>query len=311
MSRIILFYKYVDIEYPEQIRKWQRELTTKLNLKGRIILGTEGINATLGGSEESLERYMQAMNEHPLFGSIDFKSSPGSAADFPRMRISVKNEIVHLGLDTKKYTVKDTGKHLTPAQAHELMAAKPDDLVIIDTRNDYEIAIGTVPGSINPHNKNFREFPEWVDQNLDLMKDKQVLMYCTGGIRCERASAYVNLKHVAKAVYQIEGGIHRYTEQFPDGFFRGKNYVFDNRTAVKINDDILSTCSLCDKPCDDYTNCINARCNELFLACQDCLTTYFNTCSNTCMQLVAQKAVNLRPDYHGPLPEMADIAHKV
>src|SRR5438045_9113606 len=116
-------------------------------------------------------------------------------------------------------------------------------------------------------------------------------MYCTGGIRCERASAYLNEKNIAKKVYQMEGGIHRYVEQYPDGFFRGKNYVFDGRIAVKVNDDVVSHCLLCSEPCDQYTNCLNASCNEHFICCVQCLDSYGNTCGATCEELLSQHKV--------------------
>lgn len=297
MERIILFYKYTDITYPKQILKWQRALCIRLRLKGRIILAHEGINATLGGRTEALEGYKKAMGKHLLFGDIDFKESSGSAADFPRLRIMIRDEIVHLGLDTTEISPHDGGQHLSPQQAHQLMKAKPDDLVILDCRNSYETAIGTFEGAIRPNTRYFREFPAWVDKNSDLLKDKQILMDCTGGIRCERASAYVKSKGIAKQVYQIEGGIHRYTEQYPDGFFRGKNYVFDNRISVKVTDDILGECSLCKTTCDKYTNCINAECNLHFISCDICLQTYANSCSLKCQKLVATHQVNQRP--HG------------
>ena len=184
---------------------------------------------------------------------------------FPKMEIKVKKEVVHLGIDPEALTINSGGDHLNPDQVHELLKNKPEDLVILDARNDYEWRIGKFENAITPEIKNFRELPEFIDENIDTFKDKQVLMYCTGGIRCERATAYLNEKNVAKKVLQIEGGIVRYCEKYPDGFFRGKNYVFDRRVAVKINDDILTHCDLCNATCDEYTNCINAECNEHYI----------------------------------------------
>ena len=238
------------------------------------------------------------MNAHPLFGNIDFKDGVGGKGDFPRMRIVIKDEICHLGLDTKKYSPKDGGIHLTPKQTHELIT-KNKDLVILDTRNDYEAKIGTFKNAIIPPIQNFRDLPEYIDSNLEQFKDKDVLMFCTGGVRCERATTYLKSKNVAKHVYQIEGGIHRYIEQFPDGYFRGKNYVFDERIAVKANDDILGTCDNCGISIDDYTNCINAECNKHYLSCQTCLKELQNCCSTTCHQLVSNRKVVIRTK---PLP---------
>ena len=211
------------------------------------------------------------------------------------MRIVIKHEITHLGLDPQTITAKDGGIHLTPQQAHELLQNKADNLIILDARNNFESAIGTFEGAITPDIRYFREFPQYIDNNIDQFKDKEVLMFCTGGIRCERASTYVKSKNVAKKVYQIQGGIHRYAEQYPDGFFKGKNYVFDGRLALKVTDDILGKCLHCQTACDEYTNCLNALCNKHFTGCRACLQTFDGTCSSTCQTLLAQGTVHARP----------------
>jgi len=295
MSKIILFYKYVNLEAPQRVLKWQKKICQDLGLKGRVILAHEGINATLGGSITNLERYKEIMNTVPEFEGIDYKESAGGADSFPRMRIIVKDEIVNLQADPVAADLKNTGIHLTPAQAHELIASKPENLVILDGRNHFEARIGKFTDAIVPNIAHFRQFPEYIDQNVDQFKDKQVLMYCTGGIRCERASAILKSKGIAQEVYQIEGGIHRYVEQFPNGFFRGKNYVFDNRIGVKANDDILGQCDVCEIPYDEFTNCLNASCNKHFIGCLNCIKKLENTCSPKCMELVATSAVKKRP----------------
>lgn len=205
MGKILLFYKYVTLDNPTGIMRWQRKLCQELDLKGRIVLACEGINATVGGSHENIERYKTLMSRHHLFGNIDFKEAPGDAECFPRMRIVVKNEIVHLGQDTTAISVKNTGKHLTPVQAHALLSNQPKDLVIFDARNSYESRVGTFTHAVTAPIQHFRELPAYIDQNLEQFKDKEVLMYCTGGIRCERATAYLATKGVAKQIYQIEG----------------------------------------------------------------------------------------------------------
>lgn len=293
-AMIILFYKYITISNPNQIRSWQHALCARLRLKGRIILAQEGINGTLAGTEEAITQYMQAMQEHPLFGNIDFKSSDGSIHDFPRLRVVVKSEIVRLGIDPEKLSSRDGGKHLTPAQAHELMSAKPQDLVLLDGRNNYESRIGTFAGAITPDINNFRDLPEYIDKNLEQFQNKTVLMFCTGGIRCERASAYLKSKQTATEVLQISGGIHRYIEQFPDGHFKGKHYVFDGRIALPVSNDILGNCDTCNTPYDQYSNCINAFCNKQILSCPVCIENLYNSCSQDCAQLVNTKSVVVR-----------------
>jgi predicted sulfurtransferase len=286
MGTILLYYKYINIENPAAIATWQRSLCEGLHLTGRIILAGEGINGTVGGTDEQCQEYIAAMNNHELFGGIDFKTATGSSESFPKLKISIKNEIVRLGVDPTSVTVKDTGIHLTPDQAHELLSNRPDNLIILDTRNDYEWEVGRFEGAENPNIKTFREFPAYVEQNLERYKDKEVLMYCTGGVRCERASAFLVQKNVAAKVYQIEGGIHRYIEQHPDGHFRGKNYVFDERIAVRANADILSTCLHCDIKSDDYTNCLNAFCNKHYTVCAPCNEQFANCCNENCKMLV-------------------------
>jgi|SRR5581483_12168336 len=295
MNKIILYYKYITIRYPKHVMKWQQQVCTELGLKGRILISEEGINGTLGGTQENIERYKKLMSEHELFTDIDFKESEGGAECFPRLSVKIRNEAVSLGIAPGTLTTQSAGQHLSPEETHALISQNPGDLVILDARNDYESAIGKFQNAITPAIENFRDLPAFLDQHADQFKDKQVLMYCTGGIRCERASAYLNEKNIAKKVYQMNGGIHRYVEKYPDGFFRGKNYVFDGRIAVKVNDDILGTCLLCNIACDDYHNCLNAKCNKHFICCTQCKTALNQTCSQTCKELVAEQKTTQRP----------------
>ena len=294
MGKILLFYKYVELENPQLIALWQKKLCLSLGLKGRIILASEGINGTVGGSNEATDAYIKEMESHPFFNAIDFKEAPGDERYFPRLRIMIKKEIVNLGIDPKALTVKDTGHYLTPQEAHELMSNPPQDLIILDTRNTYETEIGTFTNAIAPKTRYFREFPAYIDANLDLFKDKQVLMTCTGGVRCERASAYLNVKDVAKKVMHLKGGIHRYIESYPNGHFKGSNYVFDARISHKVTQEILSHCSICRTISDYYENCKNAFCNKQFITCITCKETLGQACSNTCAELIKNNQVTVR-----------------
>jgi len=298
MNKIILFYKYIAITYPKQIMKWQQQIGKELDLTGRVLISHEGINGTLGGSQENINHYMRLMSAHELFGTIDFKESEGGPECFPRLMIKVKDEAVSLGINPDDLTTKSTGIHLTPDETHNLISQNPQDLLIFDARNDYEWHIGKFNNAVTPAIQNFRELPKYIDENLDKFKDKQVLMYCTGGIRCERASAYLNVKNVAKKIYQMDGGIVRYAEKYPDGFFRGKYYVFDARIALKINDDILGSCAICKKSCDDYYNCLNAKCNKHFIGCHECIEQLNKTCGQECQKLLAENKAPLRPEFN-------------
>lgn len=294
MGKIIIFYKYVSIVHPQKVRDWLKQLCTDCGLKGRILIGREGINGTLGGTEESLARYAEKFLEHELFADIDIKESVGDDYHFPRLRIVIRDEIVKLGIRTQTLFAHGKGIALDPAAVHQLLANKPDNLAILDTRNLYESSIGAFVGAIKPPINFFRDLPAFIDKNENLFKDKEVLLYCTAGIRCESASAYLKSKNIAKEVYQIKGGIHRYVEKYPDGFFRGKNYVFDGRISVKVNEDIVGRCVVCAKPYDEPTNCINANCNKQFIACAECIISCSNTCDHTCLSLVKNKQVRIR-----------------
>jgi predicted sulfurtransferase len=275
---ILLFYKYVTVRYPKQIQKWQKRLGASLGLTGRIIIAAEGINGTVGGSAGAIAQYKQELCAHELFVDIDFKESAGEVADFPRLSVMIKPEIVSLGIDPARLPHTKAGRQLTPDQAHELLKTVQrdaprsacSDLVILDGRNNYESAIGAFEGAIKPDIEHFRDFPQYIDEHIELFRDKTVVMYCTGGVRCERASAYLQEKGVAREVLQIAGGIHRYIEQYPNGFFRGKNYVFDKRVSLAANDDILSSCMRCNKQSDRYQACVIRSCKRQLIVCASC-----------------------------------------
>ncbi len=294
MGKILLYYKYVAIHDPLGMQAWQKELCAQLNLTGRIIIAHEGINGTVGGSQEAVENYQAAMLENSLFSDIDFKISDGGSNCFPRMKIVIKNEIVRMGIDPKDLSADDAGIYLTPEEAHNLIAQKKDNLVILDTRNTYESAIGTFEGAVIPPIENFRDFPEYIDTHVDLFKDKEVMMFCTGGVRCERATAYLKTKKTAAQVYHIKGGICRYVEHYPDGYFKGSNYVFDGRVTVTINKETVGACLFCSVKHDACSNCVNTRCNARIIVCNDCSPKYHNTCSQLCADLVLTGQVAVR-----------------
>lgn len=293
MGTVLLYYHYVEIDDPKAVKIAQVDFCKKNNLTGRIIIASEGINGTLGGSNEATRAYIDWMNQQDNFKTMPFKTSPGGAECFPRLSIKIKNEIVHIGLDKKEFNFKDAAPHLSPEEFHQAIAQADENTLIIDNRNGYEARVGTFKGSIIPPIKYFREFPEYIDKHLDEFKDKKVLMFCTGGIRCERASAYMKKKGI-NTVYQLHGGIHEYLNKYPDGFFRGLNYVFDSRLSIKTNDDILGSCDICQKPSEDFTNCLNASCNSHFIGCPSCIEKHEGNCSAQCQQLIKDGIVKAR-----------------
>lgn len=300
MGKVILFYKYVDIANPKALVDWQKSFCESLKLTGRVWISQEGINGTLGGTIDSIEKYKQELEKHELFKDIDFKESFGNDTCFSKLKVTFKKEIVNLSISQELFNAKTGGVHITPEQAHNMIEQYKDDpnFLLVDTRNDYESRIGTFLNAEIPNTKNFRDFPEYINDNSEKFKDKKVLMFCTGGIRCERASSYVKKCTKAQEVYQIKGGIFRYVEKFPEGFFKGKLYVFDSRNSVKVTNDILGACDLCKKSYDDYSNCINVSCNRHIIVCPDCKAVYHNTCSQKCLNLVNENKVQVRTKFN-------------
>lgn len=292
---IVLFYNYVEIVNPKKFADDHRELCKKLELTGRVIIAFEGINATLGGTDEAITEYIKNLREVDGFSDVDFKTSPGDATCFPKLSVKVRNEIVSLGVDTKEVTAKDMGQLLSPQDFHKMIEENKnnENFVLVDTRNWYESKVGHFEGSEIPNTISFREFPEYVQEKKEEWKDKIVAMYCTGGIRCVRASAYVKHQGIEN-VYHLEGGIHRYLEQFPEGLFKGKNYVFDAR-MIQEGNGVIATCDFCATPYDDYSNCIHGGCNSQIIVCPPCLEKFKGYCSEMCHNEVEINGAKKRP----------------
>lgn len=289
MEKIILFYKFVALPDPVTVMHWQRELCQKLELKGRIIVSEHGINGTVGGPFKNVKAYVRAMNLHPLFKGIDYKWSDGGADDFPRLSIKVRKELVTLAPD-EDFDVFDRGKPLKPEQWHEYLEKHPD-AVVLDARNDYESEIGKFKGAITPKIKNFREIKPELDK---LPKDKPLLTYCTGDIRCEYLSAYMKHKGF-KEVYHLDGGIVKYGQQFGDeGHWDGKCFVFDKRLSVAFSDKAkdIGQCVHCAGVTSNYENCANESCNRLILVCKGCAERVDN-CAD-CLDTASQAPVTVQ-----------------
>ncbi len=289
MEKIVLYYKFVPITDTESVRLWQKTLCEKLNLKGRILISNKGINGTLGGNFKALKMYKRAMNEHSLFKNITYKWSDGDASDFPRLGVKVRDETVTLGWDPEvnEKGIIGGGQHLKPAALHRLLEENPD-AVLFDARNKYESAIGKFKNAITPDVDNFRDFPKELDKaKYQKLKDKPVITYCTGGIRCESLSALMKKKGF-KRVYQLDGGIVKYGEKFgDDGLWAGKCFVFDRRLAVSFSDTAkdIGRCVHCQAKTSRYVNCANKVCNKLVLVCKNCgIDRKEEFCSKSCKE---------------------------
>lgn len=271
---------------------WQRELAEANNLQGRIIISPHGINGTLGGPVEGLKRYIKQTKLHPSFKSMVFKWSEGSAGDFPRLSVKVRDELVafNAGSELKvgKHGVIGGGQRLKPKQLHKLMEQRGDEVVLFDGRNPYEAAIGRFKNAMAPTGvKASRDFlAELNDPKYESIKHKPVVTYCTGGIRCEVLSVLMKNRGFEE-VYQLDGGIVKYGEQFgDDGLWEGKLHVFDGRMATGFSEQAedIGVCRECGGATSRYINCANPACNQLILVCDNCSMTA--TCSARCEELV-------------------------
>ena len=258
---VILFYKYVAIADPHAFAEAQRALCVELQLKGRVLIAAEGINGTLAGAAPGIERYCATLRSDPRFADIEFKRSAGDAGTFPKLVVKVRREIVALnGGDL----VPDRDNQLEPAAWKQLMENDPD-VVVLDVRNRYESAAGKFENAVVCEIEHFRELPDYVAQ-LEPLKTKRVLMYCTGGIRCEKASALLRQRGFTD-VYQLHGGIVNYQEQFGNEHWLGECFVFDQRMTVRVNEGLvqLGRCAHTGAPTSRFVNCLHDPCHTLFL----------------------------------------------
>jgi UPF0176 protein len=234
MHKIVALYKFCKIEDPIYFQKFIKTELSSLNILGTIIIGEEGINGTISGNESSLNKAVTALKSINLFQNLDLKESYSTKKPFLRLKIKIKEEIVSMGLRDIDPTIQ-AGQYIVPEEWNNLINDK--NTVLIDTRNNYEYSIGTFENSINPETNNFKEFPNWVDKqgfNESDKKSKNFAMFCTGGIRCEKASSYMK-NHGFRNVFHLKGGILKYLENIDikDSKWKGECFVFDDRVSVK------------------------------------------------------------------------------
>lgn len=229
--QVTTFYHFVRVDHLEQKQNRWQAICEQQGLKGTILLAEEGVNATIAGSGESIEQIIKVIAGDLGLETITRRHSWAEVMPFQRMKVKIKPEIVSLGLPAVT-PEKQVGTYVPPSQWNQLL--QDPDVMIIDTRNDYEVAIGTFQGAVNPHTKRFRQFPEYVKNNLNSQKNKKVAMFCTGGIRCEKATAYL-LEQGFGEVYHLQGGILHYLETVDpsESLWEGECFVFDERVAVQ------------------------------------------------------------------------------
>ncbi|MED6216612.1 Rhodanese-like domain-containing protein 6 [Stylosanthes scabra] len=292
---VLLYYKYANIPNLEDLLSFYQSNCSQLSLLGRVRLSSRGVNVTVGGKLSSLESHIEALKaKDPVFETTDFKLATcheplndrvAKECGFTSLSIRIVEELVTLSSHPllKSPEISNAGRHLSASEFHSSLQnadqkTPRDDLLLLDARNLYETRIGKFHApnieTLDPQVRQYSDLSSWIDDNSEKLKGKHVLMYCTGGIRCEMASAYIKSKGAGfENVFQLFGGIQRYLEQFPDGgFFKGKNFVFDHRISVGSSDtDVLGTCLICHCSFDDYSSrCRCTHCRMLVLVCHNC-----------------------------------------
>ena len=283
------FYAYAKISDPKKFRDELFIAWNALDALGRIYVAHEGINAQMSIPEENLEAFRETLEVYDFMKGIRLNEAvEHDDHSFLKLTIKVRNKIVADGLNDETFDVTNKGIHLKAKEFNTLL--EDPNTIVVDYRNHYESEVGHFEGAITPDVETFRESLPIINEKLqDFKEDKNLLMYCTGGIRCEKASAY--FKHQGfKNVFQLEGGIIEYTRQIKEenieSKFIGKNFVFDHRLGERITDDIVSQCHQCGKPCDNHTNCANDGCHLLFIQCDECKAAMENCCSEECQNII-------------------------
>ncbi len=297
----ISFYQYFPVNDPKQLRDEMYTALNGIKVFGRIYIATEGINAQVSVPDSNVDAFRNYLNSIPALKDIrlniavDNDARPASNSDkeedkpvgrgksFWVLKIKVRDKIVADGIDDPGFSMQHKGSYVDAVKMNELL--EDDDTIVIDMRNHYEYEVGHFVKAIEIPSDTFREqLPMAVDMMKD-KKDKSIIMYCTGGIRCEKASAYM-LHHGFDHVYHLEGGIINYTRQAKEAGltsqFIGKNFVFDDRLGERITEDIIAACHQCGKPADTHTNCNNNGCHLLFIQCEACANQYNGCCNEEC-----------------------------
>ncbi|WP_459210354.1 oxygen-dependent tRNA uridine(34) hydroxylase TrhO [Aquimarina rhabdastrellae] len=285
----ISFYQYANIGNPEVFRNHLFLNWDKLDVLGRIYVAKEGINAQLSVPAPNFNAFKEHLDSVSFLNGIRLNiAREQDTKSFLKLKVKVRDKILADGLNDETFDVTNKGKHLKAKEFNDIIA--DPNTVLVDMRNHYESEIGHFEGAITPDVDTFRDSLDIIEEDLKEHKeDKNLVMYCTGGIRCEKASAYYKHKGF-KNVFQLEGGIIEYARQVEseglENKFKGKNFVFDHRRAEQISNEVISNCHQCGKPCDTHVNCANEACHLLFIQCEECATTMDTCCSDECKDII-------------------------
>ena len=277
LPKVILYYAFTPLSDPAAIKLWQKYLCQSLNLKGRIIISPQGINGTLGGDIDDLKKYTRQTRSYEGLAKIKFKWSDGTGDDFPKLSVKVRPELVAFGnpneIKVDKNGVIGGGKHLKPFEVDELVAKRGDDVIFFDGRNSFEAQVGRFKNAVVPDTATTRDFVSEIESGkYDHLKEKPIVTYCTGGIRCEVLSAVMKTRGFQE-VYQIDGGIFTYGKEMGDErLWEGALYTFDNRMSIEFSDKSksIAKCEKCSAPANRFYDCPKPPCNSLNLLCTKC-----------------------------------------
>ncbi len=276
---IILFYKFAEIDDTESFASGQREFCRKEGLLGKILVAREGINGSFSGTREQIEKYKNFLTAIKGFSDVNFKEETASFRPFRKLIVRVKKEIIRL---EREVDMGRRGKYITPEELLALYESG-EDFVMLDTRNSYESDVGRFRNAVTPKIDSFREFPEALEELKD-KKDRKIVTYCTGGIRCEKATAYM-IGSGFTDVHQLKDGIINFCQQYPDTVWEGKCFVFDDRLVsdVEAEGEVISRCAMCGESSDRYQNCRNPECDDLVILCLGCSEGNDGCCSHECL----------------------------
>ena len=294
------FYKYIDISVPNELRDELYEVWNKMGVFGRVYIADEGINAQVSIPQPNWEIFKKSVLSNDLFRGIIIKKAIQEGSSFYKLKIKVRKELVAYDVPKESYDMRKVGKHLTASDYN--LAIESKESTVVDMRNYYESEIGRFENAIIPDVETSKELLPEVKKLLKGKENEKILLYCTGGIRCEKASSYL-IKNGFNDVNQLQGGIIQYAHEIKsnnmESKFRGKNFVFDNRLGERITDDVLSFCHICGDSCDDHTDCKNDACHILFIQCEKCNKLYDGCCSKECQNFASlpiEKQKKLRKD---------------
>ena len=293
--QVLLYYHFYHETNPQGFRDEHQKFCEEHGLKGRVYIAFEGINGTVSGPLESCEKYQSFLRQHVGLEKVVFKTEEVDHHVFEKMKTKVRPYILNMGfqpVDDVDPSEK-TGKHLSPKEWRSTLENNKD-IVILDIRNNYESKVGHFENAICPDLSGFTEFKDWIPELKEKYQDKKILMYCTGGIRCEKYSSLL-LREGFEDVNQLNGGILNYAKEEGGKHFLGKCFVFDDRLTTDVdpdNQDVLSQCQHCGEPEYRYVNCANMECNDLFIICDACAQKHEATCSDLCFASTTKRPFN-------------------